>query len=152
MLYQCLFMLMDAEYGTGVDENGIGSWGALLLGLAFIVAILGYFIYRIVIEHLTCTVPVQAVCVDYRSSRSSDGTTYAPVWEYEFQGRLIRTCGSIYTSSSGKLLGKTRTLYINPDDPEKFRQDMKSYAVFLVVCGFFLVFIVGAMIVKARNA
>ena len=47
MLYQCLCMLMDAEYGTGVDENGIGSWGALLLGLAFIVARLGYFIYRI---------------------------------------------------------------------------------------------------------
>ncbi len=152
LLYQCLFMLMDAEYGTGVDENGIGSWGALLLGLAFIVAILGYFIYCIVNERLTCTVPVQAVCVDYHTSHSSDGMTYAPVWEYEFQGRLIRTHGSIHSSSMGKLLGQTRTLYINPDNPEKFREDMKSYAVFLVVCGIFLVFIVGAMIVKARNS
>lgn len=152
MLYQCLCMLMDAEYGTGVDENGIGSWGALLLGLAFIVAILGYFIYRIVIERLTCTVPVQAVCVDYCTSHSSDGTTYAPVWEYEFQGRLIRTHGRIYSGSMGSLLGKTRTLYINPDDPEKFREDTKSYIFVFAICGIFLAFIVGAMIVKAKNS
>ncbi len=152
MLYQCLFMLMDAEYGTGVDENGIGSWGALLFGLAFIVAILGYFIYCVVNERLTCTVPVQAVCVDYCSSHSSDGTTYAPVWEYEFQGRLIRSNETIYSSSMGNLLGQTRTLYINPDNPEKFRQNTKNYVFIFVICGIILVFIVGAMIVKARNS
>ncbi len=153
MLYlqNIMFMLMDVEYETDVDENGIGTWGALLFGLALIVAMLGFIIYRIVIERLTCTVPVQAVCVDYDSSHSSDGTTYAPVWEYEFQGRLIRSPETIYSSSMGGLLGKTRTLYVNPDNPEKFRQNTKNYAVFLVVCGIFLVFIVGAMIVKARS-
>ncbi len=151
MLYQCLFMLMDIEYGTGVDENGIGSWGALLFGLAFVVAIAGFFIYRIVIEHMTCNVPVQAVCVDYQSIFSSGGTVYAPVWEYEYQGQIIRSNGAVYTNTRGKLLGKTRTLYINPDDPEKFRKSMKDNAVFLFACGIFLAFIVGAMIVKARN-
>lgn len=151
MLYQCLFMLMDIEYGTGVDENGIGSWGALLFGFAFIAAVTGIIIYRIVIERLTCTVPVQAVCVDYCSSRSSNGTTYAPVWEYEFQGRLIRSHETIYSNGRGKLLGKTRTLYVNPDDPEKFRQSTGNHVFCLVICGIFIVFILGAMIVKARN-
>lgn len=150
-MYQCMLLLMEAEYGTGVDENGIGSWGALLLGLTFVVAIMGYFIYRIVIDHMTCTVPVQAVCVDYQSRYSSSGTVYAPVWEYEYQGQIIRSNATVYSNSRGKLLGKTCTLYINPDDPEKFRQSIKDYAVFLIVCGIFFAIIVGAMIVKAGN-
>ena len=152
MMYQCMLLMMDAEYGTGVDENGIGSWGALLLGLAFIMAIVGLIIYRIVIDHMTCSVPVQAVCVDYHSIFSSSGTVYAPVWEYEYQGRIIRSNAAVYSNTRGKLLGKTRTLYINPDNPEKFRQSMKDNAVMLFICGIFLAFIIGAMIVKARNS
>ncbi len=154
MLYlkNIISVLTIVEYGTSMDQNGIGPWWALVLALAFVTAIVGYFTYRIIIERLTCTVPVEAACVEYAELNSNDGTTYAPVWEYQFEGQIIRSSEKMYSTSPKVKPGDTRILYVNPDNPEKFRQNVKGYIFFVSVSAIIAIVLIWAMIVKARNS
>lgn len=142
---------MSVEYGISADVKIVGSWNILFMVLAFVTFIMGFFIYRIIVERKTCTVPVEAVCVDYCSSHSNKDTTYSPVWEYEFEGRIIRSSEKIYSDSLKVKQGETRVLYVNPDNPVEFRQNMKGYLFFICVSAIIAVLIIWAMTVKAGN-
>lgn len=144
-------VLTIVEYGMSVARKGIGPWWALFLALAFVTAIVGYFTYRIIIERMTCTEPVEASCVEYAELNSNDGTTYAPVWEYQFNGQIIRSAEKIYSTSPKTKSGDIRILYVNPDNPEKFRQSVMGYIFFVGISAIIAIVLIWAMIVKAGN-
>ena len=89
--------------------------------------------------------------MEYAELNSNDGTTYAPVWEYQFNGQIIRSAEKIYSTSLKTKPGDIRILYVNPDNPEKFRQSVMGYIFFVSISAIIAIVIIWAMIVKAGN-
>lgn len=110
------------EYETDVDEHGFGPWWALILGLLVSVGFLTILICRTVHIWRNCTHAVNAACVDISSHVDEEGTTlYSPIWEYEFEGELLRVESDTSSTVRVPKIGDTRTLYIDTADPKTFR-------------------------------
>ena len=87
------------------------------------------------------TVPTEAVCInlDVHISRSRKGgktITYAPTWEYDFNGNLYTFKESTYTNLSVPKIGAVYHLLVNPNEPSEIYRPVKSVRILLFVIGF----------------
>jgi len=66
-----------------------------------------------------CTESVEAVIADIDESEdiSNNTTTYAPVYEYTFEGESFRNKSNIYTSIKPEI-GRQVELLVDPENPE----------------------------------
>lgn len=60
--------------------------------------------------------------VSYTESRDEDGTSYAPVYEFRFEGETRRHEANVSTSTVPDV-GDTRTLIVDPRDPTRVKPD-----------------------------
>lgn len=66
-----------------------------------------------------CTIPVNSRVIDLvASSSSSSGRTYAPVYEFEFEGRTYKVQSNSYSSPCPFSVGEEVKIYVDPDDPK----------------------------------
>ena len=66
-----------------------------------------------------CTVKVMGLCIGVESHRRSTrrtGVSYAPVWEYEWEGKKYTVEGPNLKNKKENI-PKTGLLYLNPQDP-----------------------------------
>lgn len=67
-----------------------------------------------------CTLEINAVIVDATANVDDDSVTYAPVYQFELNGKITtRTPNILYTSKYPKV-GKEVKIYINPDNTDEF--------------------------------
>ena len=86
------------------------------------------------------TVSIEAVCIhlDRHISRTRKGRrtiTYAPTWEYDYNGNLYTYKESTYTNLSVPKVGAVYPLLINPDKPEELYRPIKSVRMLLLFMG-----------------
>lgn len=89
--------------------------------MLFCMIFLGVGIFVLSLENKDkkeCTIPVTSTVVDLVSSSGSSGRTYAPVYEYEFEGRQYRVQSNNYSSPCPFSVGETVRIYVEPNDPE----------------------------------
>ena len=85
----------------------------LILGLVFafgVPAIIGAVTGK-------CTLEVQATVADMVVKDDGDGTMYSAVYEYVVNGEEFRVTSNASTSWQPKI-GETKTIKVDPDDPE----------------------------------
>ena len=61
----------------------------------------------------TCNIKVTATCVELIESHTDDGTTYAPEFEFEYQGQTRRIRQKYYTAPTPYEVGETYDLFID---------------------------------------
>ena len=89
--------------------------GAGLIGGSFFTASSTLDLREVAVE-----VPGQIVGI--AESQDDDGTSYAPIYEYEVDGRTLRHESSVSTSSR-PTIGDTETLLVDPSDPTRAKAD-----------------------------
>jgi hypothetical protein len=140
-----LMQVLPELLRRSIEEKG-GSVTGVILGLMFSGGLFAYSLYNTIQDYILCTQPVQAVCVDLERRRSKGGAAYLPVWEYEYHGQLIRV-RSNFSSNVGVLqVGSPKTLYVDPNDPYKFRTKVSGWILFDVIAGFFVVMILAIIL------
>lgn len=92
-----------------------------------------------------CTFSVEATCVGLNSKLSNSGShrrghhhrrqrLYAPIWEYFFDGRMIRKAETTYSNVNVPQVGDICELMVNPNDPEDvYRHDGGAIVVTTIV-------------------
>lgn len=143
MLMTMMMQVLPELLRKSIEEKG-GSVLGVILGLMFSGALFVFAIYKTIQDYTYCTQPVQAVCVDLERRRSRKGrATYSPVWEYEYHGQLIRVRSNFSSNVGVPQVGSPKTLYVDPNDPYRFRTKVSGWIVFDVAAGFFVVMILG---------
>lgn len=119
-----IFMLI-----FGNSENGKGMGVCLFLMGAYVMVLP---IIRRSVMLKRCTERIMAVCIylDKRLNRSSKGGryyTYAPQWEYTFNGRVYKHQEQGHSNIGVPKIGDEHEIFVNPDDPEEiYRKDIKG--------------------------
>jgi hypothetical protein len=121
-----LFMALQTTGATSTINIG------MVFAYCFLGGITAIMLIKMIYKYLTCTVPIKAVCVG-ADTDYDENTTYTPIWEYEYHGQYIRTKSKVYSGAQPKT-GAVKTLYINPNQPKKFRRQIPEETPFLVVC------------------
>lgn len=89
----------------------------------------------------SCTEPVTAkvVKMEKRVTRDTTGkhrgtsTTYAPVFEYEYDGKQYTYTSSVATNPPGFSAGEQVTIWVNPDSPNKIYYKPGTSSVLLSI-------------------
>lgn len=146
MLMTMMMQVLPELLRTSIEEKG-GSVTGVILGLMFSGGLFAYSLYNTIQDYTYCTQPVQAVCVDLERRRGSRGrAAYLPVWEYEYHGQLIRVRSSLSSNMGVPQVGSPKTLYVDPNDPYKFRAKVSGWILFDVIAGFFVVMILAIIV------
>lgn len=66
-----------------------------------------------------CTEPVNAVVCDMARSSSSNGTTYAPVYEFEYNGMKYRIKSNTYSNPMPLQVGESVQIFVEPGNPDR---------------------------------
>ena len=117
---------------------------ALFMGIEFT------WVVSYLLKKKRCNLPIEAVCsdIDVFESRSNDEynrvtKTYAPVWEYIYEGMYFNETEKIHSNRCKIRKGDKRTIYIDPDYPEDFigvnHTGLVKYSIIvcLVICAVF---------------
>ena len=92
--------------------------GLIAFGLIFAI-IGGVIVSKKIISKNRCTDEVKGVVIEnVLSSSNEDGSSYAPVFEYEYNGVKHRYKSNVYTSPPSYDVGESVTIMVDPDDPE----------------------------------
>lgn len=111
-------------FGTAKMTDAIvRKVGAGICGLVGILSI-AYAIRMMNYARKWVTYSVMAKVVEISSRRSSSshgrrGRVYAPIWEYEYMGQIIRQKEDFYTNRCKYRVGDTAMIKINPERPEE---------------------------------
>lgn len=128
---------------------------------AILILVAGLALLGSTADKRRCTEPVRAVVVDmvqrssHRSGRRHHRTsiTYAPVYEYEYGGRIYRYTSKVSTYPPRYEVGQIADIKVDPTDPSRV-YDNNNATVFIIVIaaaigGIFL--LVGILIFVAIN-
>jgi len=109
----------------------------LLLGGAGLV-VLGAHLHARTTAFLQRAVPGSGIVVELVANHSSDGVTWAPVVEFEHQGRKYRFKDSVSSSPASWRTGEAAKILFDPDDPADARIDRGRWngAVPLLIAAF----------------
>lgn len=137
-----------------VNFNKIKKIGVILI-IVGVVLVLMPSVKRIIMQK-KCSERVMATCVSLdRNVTTEDGqtsTTYAPKWEYSFNGRVYHHQEKLYTNIGVPDVGKEYEIFINPDDPEQiYRKDLATSVSGFVFGGVFIFMGVTALVQLKRN-
>lgn len=112
-----------------------------------------------------CNQEVTATCIDFEMSYSTKGTdnrhkspTYTPVFSYEYDGDEYVSWSNTYSSSFRRdfIIGNEYTIFINPDSPKDFYNEVinnqtKLLSYIFMIVGFVpSAFILFAIIVNIK--
>lgn len=92
----------------------------LLVGVGLLVG--GWFPTKSTLDLRANGDRVDATVVGTDVSSDSDGTTYAPIYEYEVDGQVRRHTRSV-SSSSRPQIGEHELLLVDPADPDRVKAD-----------------------------
>lgn len=120
--------------------------GLCLLILAYVFAVKAMRFYH-------NGVKIVAIVADVQVNSDSDGTIYAPIFEYEVDGKIYRKRHTTFSSSWRNIQGEKWNLTYDPNDPNDYQ--VTSYwsmflgpiimtaiaTVFLVVSGGYFWFV-----------
>lgn len=126
-------------------RNQLLGYGIFLLaGLA--AAVVGFVLLTgRLADKKRCTEPVTAVVVDLEKSvsgGSKKSVTYAPVFEYEYQGTTYRYISPISSSPPDYERGETAALMIDPNYPNvAYVRDKTAMLFIIIVFGLGAVFV-----------
>lgn len=99
---------------------------------------IGSFLIKSYGDKDKCTEPVSAVVTENVEHKSSSRKhrrkiTYAPVFEYEYNGKAYTYKSNIYSKPAEYSVGEKTTIYVNPNAPEKVYYKPKGSAVVMNV-------------------
>lgn len=141
-----MMQILPALLRTSIEDKG-GSPLGVLLGFLFCFTLFAFSLYKMIQDYRLCTEPVEALCVDLKMRRGRKRRmVFAPVWEYTYQGRYVRVVSNTASNTVVPQVGKTYTLYVNPEDPERFRTRVSNWLPFVIVSGLFMMMIVGIVV------
>lgn len=66
-----------------------------------------------------CTEPVNAIVCDMARSTSSDSTTYAPIYEFEYNGMTYKIQSNTYSSPMPLQVGDNVQIFVEPGNPDR---------------------------------
>ena len=130
VLIMFVVVLMLALGGSFSTEAMLSMVPYLILGIFFItgiVLLVGTLIGN-KNKKARCTVPVNAVVVDliYVRAKTGGHRSYAPLYEYNFNGVIYREREKIATNVGLPQVGSQMTIYVNEKDPTDFYSVWKS--------------------------
>ena len=139
-----LFQKITSTYYDPDPSNNIWAGLIVVIGLAV------YYGYMTGLNRKLkkCTVMVKGLIVSYKVSHSSDdsGTTYAPVFGFNFNGHDYTVSGTLYSSGMPKI-GKEVNLYIDAKDPITYFQPQHDRSSLIFITLFSALFIgIGIML------
>ena len=91
-----------------------------------------------------CTYDVTGIVVDNMIKRSTDrsnsmtGYTYAPLFEFEYDGHTYQAGSNVSTDPPRYKIGQPVPLKINPDDPYQIRETGSSADIILCAMAFLI--------------
>ena len=148
--------MRDTMYGR---KSGLSPKGAGLIFMLFSVAFL--VVAAILFAHdaklrSVCTAETTATVVENITVRSgtkghSSSRTYAPIFEYEFEGIRHKTRSSTSQNPPKYEIGETVKLLVNPNEPITFRED--GDITLRIIAGIFAFFgiVFGSVGIKIRT-
>lgn len=89
----------------------------VILGIYILIKLIGKLIYQK--RRQNCNIPVEATVIRLIESHDSDGSTYAPEFEFNYQGQIRTLHPNVYSSPTPYRVGDTFTLMIDAN-AEKF--------------------------------
>lgn len=120
--------MRDTMYGrkSGLSPKGAGLI-FLLLGVVFLIVATILFTHdaklRSVCTAETTATVIENVSVTSVSKSHSSSRTYAPIFEYEFEGIRHKIRSSTSQNPPKYEIGETVKLLVNPNEPITFRID-----------------------------
>lgn len=75
---------------------------------------------------LVCTEPVTAVCSELLPHQNKSGRTYAPVYEFQLNGKTCRVADTLFTASGNPEPGETRQIYADPVSADEIYDPARS--------------------------
>ena len=147
---QPLNQITDKQAKIASNIFGCVGWlfTAPFLIAGFLFFVFGaYGLFTLNSDKKMCTYRVEGTVVaiqswdDTHRKRSDDEpkNTYAPVFEYEYQGKKYKDEGNYFSSSAGFAVGDSVDIYVDPHDPKhvyipSYKQK-KSGSGMAMVCG-----------------
>ncbi|MCL2846996.1 MAG: DUF3592 domain-containing protein [Firmicutes bacterium] len=126
-------------------------WKLILIIFGGIFFIAGFFVWQ---QHENVRrngVRVEATIVRLVPRHSNDGTTWAPVFRFFFDGQTFEVTSNS-SSSHPPSVGSTRYLYINPNNPHEFTQAGQWFHwIFIGIGGAIALLGVGLLFVGVRE-
>lgn len=86
-----------------------------------------------------CTERVTARCVDikshYVSTKHGRRLVYAPVWEFEFYGKIYTADENDYSNIKDYEIDDIQEIFINPLDPQEIYRKVSGTIIFAIIFG-----------------
>ncbi|MBR3834878.1 MAG: DUF3592 domain-containing protein [Lachnospiraceae bacterium] len=114
----------------------------IVIGVFLIIAGL----YSSLFLKLTCTEYVNAECVEVKKQYTSNHyETYCPVYSFSYNGQNYMVCNDIYTNRFIPAVGQSYEVYINPNNPMKIYEPLRSMhtGLYMAILGVFIVCFMG---------
>ena len=141
--------LTDRQQKIASTAFGCVGWifTAPFLIAGFLFFVFGaYGLFTLNSDKKMCTYRVEGTVVEIQSwndthRKSSDDepkNTYAPVFEYEYQGKKYKDEGNYFGPSAGFSVGESVEIYVDPNDPEhiyvpSYKQKKSGSGMLMVV-------------------
>jgi hypothetical protein len=109
---------------------GLGIF--LLVGLIF----LGIAFYIAKIHYKDCNVEMKATCKKVKHNKRNknrDDITHCPVYEIYYNGQEMTVCNNVYTKGTTPKVGDIRTIYINPNNPNKYYEVKQNRLIVIFI-------------------
>ena len=134
-----LLSIITSTYHDNDRTNNI--WGIICV----IVGLIVFYLYSSLLNGKIkkCTVMVKGMIVSYKVSHSasaSGGTTYTPVFGFNFNDQNYTVTGSLYSSGIPRI-GKEVDLYIDAKDPTTYFQPQHDRSTLIFITLFSALFI-----------
>ena len=110
---------MEIRFGS----NGGATIPKIILTFVLTIGLLGggiLFSSRSSKVKKQCTYKTTAVVSDIKENSDSDGTTYAPVYTYSYNGDEHTVTRKYYSSNMKLNVGDEVEFYLDPNDPETY--------------------------------
>ncbi|WP_295080698.1 DUF3592 domain-containing protein [Ruminococcus sp.] len=108
--------------GKGIVTPKMTKTSAVVLSLVIIATMIGgimFFKYDSKLKK-QCTYKTTAIVSRIVEDSDSDGTTYAPVYSYEYNGEEYTAQSRVYSSSLKVRKGDRVEFYLDPNDPQTY--------------------------------
>lgn len=139
-----MFFIAVMEFISGILKTELAAYEAikgfllknifLMIGLIIIVM---PFI-KLIVMRRKCTEKLIARCVHLEESFGDGSTTYAPRWEYVYDGNTYHYQDTIYTNHPPRI-GSERAVYIDPKEPgSMYKGGLTSIVIPLAIGAFFI--------------
>lgn len=125
----CIAATLITYFGS---ENVIAFFEAnlpyFLLGTLLIVGIIVVvFAFNMYFgKRKKCTLPINARCVQIKTTHDNRHTHICPVYEIYHDGKVLKICNNVYSNNFNVKVGDEKEIMINPDKPTEYYEAEES--------------------------